>query len=896
MMKLVFLTVWFVLAATMHAHAGIVVGAITALFGAISSLGALGQFILGVALTVGKSLIQRALAKDQKQKVAGVNGQLRVGGDNPLSFIVGTYATAGTLEYVNTWGRSGDTPNAYLTMVISLSDLPVTALRPRIWVNGEPCTIDFSDASYEQGFPVKEFSLDKGKNHLWVKFYDGNQTVVDPFLSSRFGGDPDRPWQADMVFRGVAYVIVTSKVNRELFPGVPQFKFEVDGIKAYDLRKDSTVGGSGPQRWEDQSTWEFSRNPKVIAYNVARGIYYQGQWVYGGQNMSAARLPASSWMAAMNECDVQVQLAGGGTEAQFIAGSEITVDIEPLDILDELDKACNGKTAEIGGIYKTHVGAPPLPVYAFTDEDVVITKGQSFEPFPGLESTFNGIQATYPEPEEAWGSKDAPPRYNADYEAADDGRRLIADATFPLVPNGRQVQQLMLSMINDSRRFRQHNFFLPPEAWLLEPVVDAVAWSSARNGYSNKLFTIGSMVDHPNCLQEVALKESDPSDYDWSASDQLPFTSGYLGSIRPPAQMMTGWQVAPATIYDAAGKARRPSIEVFFAGKLVDVRAVRVQVRLAEDGSQSFDGELPYGDPATNPDPNSVILNGTLLPDEDYQVRGIFVPYSGRATAWSAWLPVKTPNVLLGRDDVYFDVDIEDLGKGAKETLEWLGSSLRYVQEELDRIGNMASEQDAGNYFDKQQLRTEMSLTAKGLRADYLLQITTAIGPDSAIVSRIEQLEVQVNEDIAKAVDLLSAEIATVNGQVVANSQAITALSTTVAGISSSVTIRGQAQSSPGGGWARWGVEVKTGSNGQWSTGAFAIDTNGERSRVVFLVDQFMISDPSGNVVNPFIFQGGVAYMENARIGNVIFNQLSSANGKLIIRGSGNFADIRLFR
>src|SRR5690606_29089824 len=123
------------------------------------------------------------------------------GGDNPLSFIVGTYATAGTLEYVNTWGREGKTPNAYLTMVISLSDLPVTALRPRLWVNGEACTIDFSDTSYEQGFPVQEFLTDGDNNHLWVKFYDGTQTSADSFLLSKFGGDAERPWQADMIGR-----------------------------------------------------------------------------------------------------------------------------------------------------------------------------------------------------------------------------------------------------------------------------------------------------------------------------------------------------------------------------------------------------------------------------------------------------------------------------------------------------------------------------------------------------------------------------------------------------------------------------------------------------------------------------------------------------------------------
>src|SRR5690606_3078668 len=106
-----FYATWFMLAAMSLAHAGPVGIAIGAVASAIGSLGAIGQFVLGVALKVGLSLLERARQKSQEPR--GVQGQIQVGGDNPLSFIVGTYATAGSLEYVNTWGNSGKTPNAH---------------------------------------------------------------------------------------------------------------------------------------------------------------------------------------------------------------------------------------------------------------------------------------------------------------------------------------------------------------------------------------------------------------------------------------------------------------------------------------------------------------------------------------------------------------------------------------------------------------------------------------------------------------------------------------------------------------------------------------------------------------------------------------------------------------
>src|SRR5690606_9894772 len=187
----------------------------------------------------------------------------------------------------------------------------------------------------------------------------GNQTVADTYLRRVFGNDSQRPWSADMVGRGVAFAVITAKVKEDLFTGPPQCRFEVQGISLYDPRKDSTVGGSGSHRWSDPSTWEFSDNPAVVIYNILRGIYYNGQWIWGGQ-VPLTRLPLSNWFAAMNECDRLVPGAEVPTEKQFRCGAEIRLNEEPLDVIERLLKVCNGKMAEIGGVYKIRVGAPGL--------------------------------------------------------------------------------------------------------------------------------------------------------------------------------------------------------------------------------------------------------------------------------------------------------------------------------------------------------------------------------------------------------------------------------------------------------------------------------------------------------------------------------------------------------
>ncbi|MCV3738390.1 phage tail protein [Rhizobium sp. TRM96647] len=640
------LAAWFVLATPSAAHADPITALVTAIASTIGSLGAFGQALFGLALKIGTSLLAKAMQKDPEP--VGVRGQIQVGGDNPVSFIVGTYATEGQLEYVGTWGKSGKTPNAYLTQVISLSDLPVNGLVD-LFVNGEKVTIDYDDTSYgDWGFPIKEYA-DGTDNALWIKFYDGTQTDADPLLIEEFGDHDERPWEAEMIGRGVAYAVVTGQFRRDRLTGPPRCVFVIEGIKVYDPRKDTTAGGSGPHRWGDRSTYEWSDNPKVIQYNVMRGIYYGGEWFYGGQGMRAFQLPVSSWFAAMNECDRLVDKKGGGTEKNFRCGYEVKGDLEPIELCQKLDRACNGKTAENGGIYKTVCGNPGMPVYYFTDENLIVSEPQSFTPFPGLEKTYNGAHASYPEPEEAWAAKDAPPRYRSDLEDEDDGRRLIANLTYEAVPYKRQVQRLMRAALEANRRFRSHQGVFTPAAKLLEPL-DVISWTSARNGYENKRFQLGAIDDLNNVNQSAAFSELDPSDYDWSTDYELPDSTGPIGRVKPQPQVLTGFGVFPDTVKDANGNDRRPAILLVWPWDADDVavRAIAFRVRRQDNQEMVFAGRFDQPE-----DGQVLIAPFSLVGNEDYEVRAKFITNGNTELfAWSTWLPVTTPDVQFIAEDI----------------------------------------------------------------------------------------------------------------------------------------------------------------------------------------------------------------------------------------------------
>ncbi|MDX3929261.1 MAG: phage tail protein [Shinella sp.] len=748
-------------------------------------LATVSAIALNAAVGIGLQLAVASLNKPDAPEPLGVRGKMQSGGDVPRSLIMGRRASAGSLVYANTWGQAGKTPNAYFTQVISLSDMPVSGMTA-MWVNGEPVTVDTSDASVAGtfGYPVTEYRTGS-RDHLWVKFYDGTQTAADSWLVSNVSSAA-RPYENTRVGRGIAYAVVTARSNPELFSGFPSFRFELQGMPLYDVSKDSTAGGSGAHRWDNPATWGGDGDdlPAVQVYNIMRGIRYNGDWLYGLQNTPAARFPASDWISQIAKCRLQVE-GPNGLEAQYMTGAEIAVGTEIGTCIETILMGCQGRPIETGGIYKIRVGEPGNPSFAFTDADIISTVEQTNKPFLGLADSINGITARYPEPEESWNVKPAPPLYRADYEARDGNRRLVSDLDLTTVSRSRQVQQIMKAALAEARRERRHTLVLPPAFWTAEPG-DVCTWTSARNGYVSKLFRVDGVADRTNLDVMVDVTEVDPTDYQFNFfTDYRPPVFSPISPDRPPAQPMEGWQVFPATIYDAQGNARRPSIQVNCAADQDDVRNVWIQVRLKASGLVVFDSDATAYAP-----PHSWTLNGVFLPLTEYQVRGRFVPYSNRPMEWSAWLDVTTPDVKLapGLDfDPYEGVTgFDNLDEDLAGYQEWLGSGVREIRERMEEIDSLLADQDFGNALDRQKLREQVTATFEGARAEYMREVQVLATADAALATRIESLTATVGVNKA---EFLSQVQVLVNADT-ALSQSINSLSTNFGSFQSSVNSR----------------------------------------------------------------------------------------------------------
>ena len=106
------------------------ISAIVTAIGAVLKAGGIAAALLkgafAIAVNVGMGLIQQARAKkaQRKQEPRGTTLSVQFGDTLPLSYIIGTRATAGRRYYAGTWGTAGKTPNAFATDCRVISSLP----------------------------------------------------------------------------------------------------------------------------------------------------------------------------------------------------------------------------------------------------------------------------------------------------------------------------------------------------------------------------------------------------------------------------------------------------------------------------------------------------------------------------------------------------------------------------------------------------------------------------------------------------------------------------------------------------------------------------------------------------------------------------------------------------
>jgi hypothetical protein len=831
----------------------------------ITSTFAIGAIAFGLeaAASIGLSYAAQKLAGNKNTLSSAtdnfsVQGTINSGGDVPRSFNMGYSVTSGSLVYANTAGiAAGDTPNGWLYQVIALSDIPGCQLA-EFWCNGQKCTLGADIGGL--GRPVNEFTKD-GSVYLYVKFYDGTQTAANEVLVEQFGADPDRPYAATRVGNGVCYAMVTAITEKTLFNGFPTFKFGLSGIPLYDPSKDSTNGGTGTHRYSDPTTWggDGDSLPAVQVYNILRGIKYGGQWLYGLQDMTAARLPAINWNTQIAKCRATIT-GVAGPEPTYRSGGQIDVNTQPANAIQSFLTACQGKLAETGGFYKIHLGAPDSPSFSFTDDDILSTEQQDFTPFFGLADTINGISGKYPDPSQGWNTTTAPPLYRSDLETRDGNRRLLADVTFDFVPYAAQVQRLMKSAVEEAQRARRHTLVLPPEYWVVEPG-DVGAWTSDRNGYDGKLFRVDGCIDKANLDVGFSITEVDPSDYDWNHStDFKNVNGGTTIIIRPTPQGVIDWFAEPATINDASGTPRRPAIRLSWDGTQLGVDGVQYEVRLTSSSEVVARGrtdQLAAG---------ALLISQSLLPHTAYQARGQYIPSAPRDMLWSDWLDVTTPDIRLSI------ADFEDTLAAQIANIESVDQDA--INNAMNLIASTIANQDARNWFDKKEVRGQLDAVAGNAKASIATLQQVMVDDETAFANFQTQVSATFGPSFS-TVSTVSSAVATLNGYAAAQWSVSVDVNGNVAGIN---LING------GSGTSAFIVNVdkfqiaKPGVAGGTAVPIFTVGNVSGAPKIAIRADMFL----DGTITATMLSVATLSAI-TANIGTVTAGKIQSPSGQFII-------------
>lgn len=891
--------------APVAAWVGSIVTGISAWAAASPILAGIAQTAFGIA---AKYAASRLTAK--KPKATATRLEVEYGADLTRFVGMGIYATAGHHVFRNTYGKGNrDVQDVYV-----LSHFRITEVT-RVKVNGEWVTVMDKPFDPDVGYRLND--------RVRLKVYYGtmNQTA-DAFLISTSQGR----WTTNHRGAGVAYAILTTFLDRSSeFTSPVQPIFEVKGAPLYDWRKDSTVGGSGTHRWNDQSTWQFTENGVLMAYALERGIF-NGTQKMVGKGVPASKLPLSEWSLAANIADELVVPAGGGASvpryrssimAQSGANSTHDSNLQPL-----LESMAGSWIERVDGEYPI-AGAEQLIAFTITDGDLVKEAGHRVSLKLPRSELINTVAIKFPSADSFYEMVPGTTRVDA-IAKAEDGEELASAITYESVIYSEQVDRLADIAIRAARYQGNGEITIHPKYLDVAKPGRWFRWTSARYGtmdWQIVSVTLGPLSDRGARnirlgIREIAEGVFDPTAYvNDPPGPPIPVVPDYLAELQ-------GFVVTPNLVQGSTGTTLPGARMTWTPIDDVTVVSVQIEYNPISQPTVIFKKVVPA-------DVSSVQIVEGLTSSTQWRVRTILITDPVRPVAYSAYTNFTT---MQGSIADLYPIDVDKLADDLKGYLEWTAGGMREVKRQLEEITLHINDLDYGNFSDRQEIRRTLSSETGRLTADYDEKILVATGPNSAIAARIETLNVRLidaESDLvanASAIDVLSTEVTDIDGRVTANSSSITSLSASLTSLTNTVntkadasavtaltarvsTAEGQISSqasaitalqssyddisadatfrmetfaAPSGWTSRIGMQVRVGSSGTYRTAGFYMDVTSTLARVAILADQFVVMNGS-NAESPFLVSGGEVIMNLARVGTIRSGRLLSLNNKMDI-------------
>lgn len=506
----------------------------------LSAVGFIFAGPLGAALGAGVgAFLGGKIAPRQRVSGGGVSTRLTLDPKAAQVLVVGETIAPAQLIY---WGTEGS-DNKFLSMIVAHAAVPITAYGA--------LKLDDVDVALSNGAAT---SPDRWRALLTVQRHLG--AGASAFTSVA----PAGKWTSAHAGRGLAlqHFRMTYDGKRSQ-TGIPQNVAQVvKGSAVYDPRRDSTVGGTGAMRANDQATWAYSaggvdigRNPALVELTYRLGWRQNGR-VKAGMGEDPANIDYASYIFAANICAQDV----GGRPRYTIDGALSLLDDHNTN-LSRIHECAGARPIDTGGLIGIWVALDDTAnvILDLTPDDFVDDLG--WTPVPPVETRRNTATGTYADPTNSYQQRDYPPVEPAELLADDNGQALRDTLDFTMVTDVNQARALADLALRESRQ-GELTLTTNLRALGLRPA-DVVAVTHPRWNWDDKTFRIESWALQPQALRismrlrEIAAADYAPVQVVAVSTPAPPNTLGFLPPVIESFADLPG-EVDYATQVGGAGK------------------------------------------------------------------------------------------------------------------------------------------------------------------------------------------------------------------------------------------------------------------------------------------------------------------------------------------------------
>ena len=409
-----------------------VVAAVAAAATGNPALSALLLKVSAVAGAVGAVAGTVAQMTAKRPPARGSPNLITIGANQPMPIVLGeTYVGGNKVHEVGYGGTVGKVENPYKFQAIIHSGCGPIQQFTGLYADFAAVALTAGAATgYFAGFLYAEQKLGERPE----------SAAISPY----WAGAPD--WSTSHKLSGYAATGLNLKFDKDgkvFSSGEPQWGTTLKGVKVYDPRLDSTYpGGSGAQRINDRSTWQYSENPGVVGLTYAYGWFHEGK-KQGGIGMPVEGIDLGRWVEFANICDANQWKIGG---AVYEPGSR-------WDNLKDICAAGGGEPYFDRHLLGVNYNAPRVSLDTITADDIAddgftVSSGRTWR------ERLNTIAPKYRSAAHKW---EYVPAADVSVPAyvTDDGEEKREEITWNLVQNKDQAAQLAAYELVNRREIGQ---------------------------------------------------------------------------------------------------------------------------------------------------------------------------------------------------------------------------------------------------------------------------------------------------------------------------------------------------------------------------------------------------------------------------------------------------------